>query len=106
MKHIKQMLAGTFSVLVAFIVGLPPACASTDVTIASATSAVPSFEANTDYVIRNMETGLFLRCSSEKLLAAYFGSIGDKDFEYYLWQFKPSWGGQATRSIMTVERLA
>ena len=93
MKHIKQMLAGTFSVLVAFIVGLPPACASTDATIASATSAVPSFETNTDYVIRNMETGLFLRCSSDKLHAAYFGSIGETDFTYYLWQFKPSVGG-------------
>ena len=87
------MLAGTFSVLVAFIVGLPPACASTDATIASATSAVPSFETNTDYVIRNMETGLFLRCSSDKLHAAYFGSIGETDFTYYLWQFKPSVGG-------------
>ncbi len=87
MKHIKQMLAGTFSVLVAFIVGLPPACASTDVTIASAASTVPSFEANTDYVIRNVETGLFLRCSSYELHAAYFGSIGETDFKYYLWKF-------------------
>lgn len=101
MKHIKQMLAGTFSVLVAFIVGLPPACASTDVTIASATSVVPSFEANTDYVIRNMETGLFLRCSSDKLQlnAAYFGSIGKTDLTYYLWQFKPSEGGGRLRAL-------
>ena len=47
----------------------------------------------TDYVVRNVETGLFLRCSSDKLHAAYFGSMGEKDFTYYLWQFKSSAGG-------------
>lgn len=93
MKHVKQILTKTLTVLVAFACGLPPAFAGTDATIASATSTVPSFETNTDYVIRNVETGLFLRCSSDKLHAAYFGSIGETNFNYYLWQFKSSVGG-------------
>ena len=49
-------------------------------------------ETGTDYVVRNVETGLFLRCSSDKLHAAYFGSMSESDFTYYLWKFK-SLGG-------------
>jgi len=50
-------------------------------------------ETGTDYVVRNVETGLFLRCSSDKLHAAYFGSMSEEsDLTYYLWQFK-SLGG-------------
>ena len=93
MKYIKKMLAGTLSVLVALFCALPPAYAGPEVNTATANSTAPSFENNTDYVIRNMETGLFLRCSSDKLHAAYFGSIGETDYEYYLWQFKPLVGG-------------
>lgn len=93
MKYIKKMLAGTLSVLVALFCALPPAYAGTEGNTATANSTAPSFENNTDYVIRNMETGLFLRCSSDKLHAAYFGSIGETDYEYYLWQFNPQLGG-------------
>ena len=105
MKYIKKMLAGTLSVLVALFCALPPAYAGPEVNTATANSTAPSFKTNTDYVIRNMETGLFLRCSSDKLHAAYFGSIGETDYEYYLWQFKPSVGGWDTHSIIKVDRL-
>ena len=95
MKYIKKMLAGTLSVLVALFCALPPAYAGPEVNTATANSTAPSFKTNTDYVIRNMETGLFLRCSGDKLAqhAAYFGSIVETDYEYYLWQFKPLVGG-------------
>lgn len=95
MKYIKKMLAGTLSVLVALFCALPPAYAGPEVNTATANSTAPSFETNTDYVIRNMETGLFLRCSGDKLVQhrAYFGSIGETDYEYYLWQFNPLMGG-------------
>ena len=93
MKYIKKMLAGTLSVLVALFCALPPAYAGPEVNTATANSTAPSFENNTDCVIRNMETGLFLRCSSHELHRAYFGSIGETDYEYYLWQFKPLEGG-------------
>ena len=93
MNYFKRMLVGTIVVLIALFCFLPPACAGTDDNSASGNSTAPSFEGNTDYVIRNMETGLFLRCSSDKLRAAYFGSIGEKDFNYYLWRFKCPTGG-------------
>ena len=97
MDYFKKVPVGTFIVLIAFFCFLPPACAGTDGNTTTTNSTVPSFEDNTDYVIRNMETGLFLRCSSkgDKLVqyAAYFGSIGETDYEYYLWQFKPLVGG-------------
>ena len=93
MKYIKKMLAGTLSVLVALFCALPPAYAGPEVNTATANSTAPSFKDNTDYVIRNMETGLFLRCSSYELHRAYFGSIGETDYEYYLWQFNPLEGG-------------
>lgn len=93
MNYFKRMLVGTIVVLIALFCFLPPACAGTDDNSASGNSTAPSFKDNTDYVIRNMETGLFLRCSSDKLHAAYFGSIGETDYEYYLWQFKPLVGG-------------
>lgn len=95
MNYFKRMLVGTIVVLIALFCFLPPACAGTDDNSASGNSTAPSFKENTDYVIRNMETGLFLRCSSDKLVqyAAYFGSIGETDYEYYLWQFKPLVGG-------------
>lgn len=93
MKYIKKMLAGTLSVLVALFCALPPAYAGPEVNTATANSTAPSFKTNTDYVIRNMETGLFLRCSKVSSNAAYFGSIGEKDYEYYLWQFNPQLGG-------------
>lgn len=105
MKYIKKMLAGTLSVLVALFCALPPAYAGPEVNTTTANSTAPSFETNTDYVIRNMETGLFLRCSSYEQHAAYFGSIGESDYEYYLWQFKPSvGGGDVTLSIIRVKR--
>lgn len=45
----------------------------------------------TNYVIRNMETGMFLRCSDISLNAAYFSTSPNAD--YYLWQFeKPTTG--------------
>ena len=97
------MLAGTLSVLVALFCALPPAYAGQEVNTATANSTAPSFKTNTDYVIRNMETGLFLRCSSYELHRAYFGSIGETDYEYYLWQFKPLVGGWDTPSIIRVE---
>lgn len=87
------MLAGTLSVLVALFCALPPAYAGPEVNTATANSTAPSFEDNTDYVIRNMETGLFLRCSKVSSHAAYFGSIGESDFSYYLWKFIPGEGG-------------
>ena len=97
MKYIKKMLAGTLSVLVALFCALPPAYAGQEVNTATANSTAPSFKTNTDYVIRNMETGLFLRCSSKGdkrvQYAAYFGSIGEPEYEYYLWQTKPLVGG-------------
>lgn len=107
MDYFKKVPVGTFIVLIAFFCFLPPACAGTDGNTTTTNSTVPSFEDNTDYVIRNMETGLFLRCSSkgDKLVqyAAYFGSIGETDYEYYLWQFKPLVGGD-TLSIIRVNR--
>lgn len=103
MNYFKRMLVGTIVVLIALFCFLPPACAGTDDNSASGNSTAPSFKDNTDYVIRNMETGLFLRCSSDKLHAAYFGSIGETDYEYYLWQFKPLVGGD-TLSIIRVNR--
>lgn len=97
MNYFKRMLVGTIVVQIALFCFLPPACAGTDDNSASGNSTAPRFEENTDYVIRNMETGLFLRCSSkgDKLVqyAAYFGSIGKTDYKYYLWQFKPLVGG-------------
>ncbi len=93
MNYFKRMLVGTIVVQIALFCFLPPACAGTDDNSASGNSTAPRFEENTDYVIRNMETGLFLRCSSDKLRAAYFGSIGETGYEYYLWQFKPLGGG-------------
>ena len=48
----------------------------------------------TNYVIRNVETGLFLQCDESKLVsnkAAYFGSTIDDD--HFLWQFSPSGSG-------------
>ena len=89
MDYFKKVPVGTFIVLIAFFCFLPPACAGTDGNTTTANSTVPSFEDNTDYVIRNMETGLFLRCSSNTWNAAYFGSIGESDFNYYLWKFIP-----------------
>lgn len=48
----------------------------------------------TNYVIRNVETGQFLRCDDHKLVsnkAAYFSSTIDSN--YFLWQFsKPTSG--------------
>ncbi len=48
----------------------------------------------TNYVIRNVETGQFLRCDESKLVsnnAAYFSSTIDND--HFLWQFSPSGSG-------------
>lgn len=104
MNYFKRMLVGTIVVLIALFCFLPPACAGTDDNSASGNSTAPSFKDNTDYVIRNVETGLFLRCSSDKWRAAYFGSIGESDYEYYLWQFKPLVGGGDTLSIIRVNR--
>lgn len=94
MNYFKRMLVGTIVVLIALFCFLPPACAGTDDNSASGNSTAPSFKENTDYVIRNMETGLFLRCSSYTSRAAYFGSIGESDFSYYLWKFIPGGGGR------------
>ena len=92
------MLAGTLSVLVALFCALPPAYAGSEVNTTTANSTAPSFKDNTDYVIRNMETGLFLRCSSNTSRAAYFGSIGESGFSYYLWKFIPG-GGERILSL-------
>lgn len=43
------------------------------------------------YIIRNVETGQFLRCSSHSLNAAYFTDSIDSD--YHLWTFKKSGNG-------------
>ena len=102
MNYFKRMLVGTIVVLIALFCFLPPACAGTDDNSASGNSTAPSFKENTDYVIRNVETGLFLRCSSYEQNRAYFGSIGETYYEYYLWQFKPLVGG--TLSIIRVNR--
>ena len=104
MNYFKRMLVGTIVVLIALFCFLPPAFAGTDDNSASGNSTAPSFKENTDYVIRNMETGLFLRCSSNTSRAAYFGSIGESGFSYYLWKFIP--GGVRGYSLYNEGRQA
>ena len=57
------------------------------------TMAATTFKPTTgvDYVIRNVETGLFLRCSMYSKNSAYFGS--EIEGNYYLWQFTASGDG-------------
>lgn len=63
----------------------PPAQAQT------ATTAFQPKE-GTNYVIRNMETGMFMQSSTDLVVnnkAAYFGAMNDKNSsDYFLWQFK------------------
>ncbi|MDY5320256.1 MAG: hypothetical protein SPG93_01130 [Prevotella sp.] len=83
MKEAKWAAVG-ISLLIAVS---PPAKAQT------ATAAFTPTK-GTNYVIRNVETGLFLQCDESKLVsnkAAYFGSTIDDD--HFLWQFSPSGSG-------------
>ena len=68
----------------------PPAQAQT------ATTAFQPKE-TTNYVIRNMETGMFMQSSTDLIVndkAAYFGAMNDKNsIDYFLWQFKASGTG-------------
>lgn len=60
---------------------------------AKAQTATAAFtpKTGTDYVIRNVETGQFLRCSHVDINSAYFSSTIDSN--YFLWQFsKPTSG--------------
>lgn len=83
-----------FSILMVLMACLSPSKVS---------AATAGFQpaASTDYVVRNVETGLFLRCSSDKLRAAYFGTMSEKNDEsnYYLWQFNPEEGGGILDSL-------
>ena len=60
----------------------PPAKAETTTTFTPKTG--------TNYVIRNVETGLFLSCSSHSAKAAYFGSKIEDN--YYLLFSSLFWG--------------
>lgn len=80
----KQTKWTTFSISLVLMACLSPS------KVSAATAGFQP-EASTDYVVRNVETGLFLRCSSDKVgsHAAYFGTMSEKNDEssYYLWQF-------------------
>ena len=74
----------------------PPAQAQT------ATTAFQPKE-STNYVIRNMETGMFMQSSTDHLVdnkAAYFGAMNDKNsIDYFLWQFKASGTGWKIQNV-------
>lgn len=57
----------------------------------------------TNYVIRNMETGMFMQSSEDLLVnnkASYFGVLNDKNSnDYFLWQFKPSGTGWKIQNV-------
>lgn len=57
----------------------------------------------TNYVIRNMETGMFLQSSEDQLFnnkASYFGVLNDKNYnDYFLWQFKASGTGWKIQNV-------
>lgn len=60
---------------------------------AKAQTATAAFtpKTGTNYVIRNVETGQFLRCSHVAINKAYFSTTIDSN--YFLWQFsKPTSG--------------
>lgn len=86
----KQTKWTTFSISLVLMACLSPS------KVSAATAGFQP-EASTDYVVRNVETGLFLRCSSDKVgsHAAYFGTMSEKNDEssYYLWQFNAVGGG-------------
>lgn len=74
----------------------PPAQAQT------ATTAFQLKE-STNYVIRNMETGMFMQSSTDLAVnnkAAYFGAMNDKNSsDYFLWKFKASGTGWKIQNV-------
>lgn len=73
----------------------PPAQAQT------ATTAFQPKE-TTNYVIRNMETGMFMQSSTDPVFnkAAYFGAMNDKNpSDYFLWKFKASGTGWKIQNV-------
>ena len=74
----------------------PPAQAQT------ATTAFQPKE-STNYVIRNMETGMFMQSSTDFAFnnkAAYFDAMNDKNSsDYFLWQFKASGTGWKIQNV-------
>lgn len=74
----------------------PPAQAQT------ATTAFQPKE-GTNYVIRNMETGMFMQSSKDLAVnnkASYFGVLNDKNYnDYFLWQFKASGTGWKIQNV-------
>ena len=73
----------------------PPAQAQT------ATTAFQPKE-TTNYVIRNMETGMFMQSSTDPVFnkAAYFGAMNDKNpSDYFLWKFKASGTGWIIQNV-------
>lgn len=78
----------------------PPAQAQT------ATTAFQPKEST--YVIRNMETGMFMQSSTDLAVnnkAAYFGAMNDKNSsDYFLWQFKASGTGWKIQNVGREEK--
>lgn len=73
----------------------PPTMAATTTTL----TLKDTLKTDSVYVIRNLETGQFLRCSDAtdgvgSKFTAYFGStVANNYFNYFLWQFTPSGNG-------------
>lgn len=72
---------------------------------AKAQTATAAFTPTTDknYVIRNVETGQFLRCSDVDINSAYFSSTIDDN--HFLWQFSPSGSGWKIYNVGRQEYL-
>ena len=96
----KKSKWAAFGISLLFAVS-PPAQAQT------ATSAFQPTE-GTNYVIRNMETGMFMQSSTDLAVnnkAAKFGAMNDKNSnDYFLWQFKASGTGWKIQNVGREEK--